>query len=118
LKQERKLQVFLFESNIVFAKREELPLGKICYVYENSLCDNGGRWLVTFDRQEARGMKTWKVIDASRGWISLEPGGKYRCSSFCHVALKGKGDFRQHRAASSVPRNGDYNEVLRPTHQD
>lgn len=34
---EREMQVFLFESNIVFTKREEITLKKIRYVLKDSL---------------------------------------------------------------------------------
>jgi uncharacterized protein (DUF2164 family) len=36
-KRERDMQVFLFESNIVFTKKEEFQSKKIGYVYKDSM---------------------------------------------------------------------------------
>jgi len=36
-KRERELQIFLFESNIVFTKKEELASKKTGYVYKDSM---------------------------------------------------------------------------------
>ena len=36
-KREKEMQVFLFESNIVFTKKEELQSKKISYIYKDSM---------------------------------------------------------------------------------
>lgn len=36
-KREREMQIFLFESNIVFTKREEISPKRIRYVYKDSM---------------------------------------------------------------------------------
>lgn len=39
-KREKEQQVFLFESNIVFTKKEELPSKKVRYVFKDRLLVN------------------------------------------------------------------------------